>query len=231
MAGKKDKQVGTIDHKSGVTVPLMFNPNERGEHALTFNASFSDQKWIGRSAEDVKQQVRAYLDSCAKLDWVPVVEVGELHPFACNYPDHFVGIELERYYLAASAEKHNDGQAMLRKLRWEEFDEPHAFGDDDKDVSMDMRRIKRSREYHLFHADDVKAKLPVTEGRRDENKIYVIAYREETWAALKSVQDGIGRLKKMLRGLISTDAGHQKLLEVGSKMLKMLPPIEEPSNV
>lgn len=217
---KKDRQVGIIEHRSGVSIPLMFNPNERGEFALTFNAAFSDMKWTGPSAQDVREQVRAYLDSCSKLDWVPVIEIKETHPFASNYPMTFVGIELQRYYLAVSAEKLHDGRAVLRRLRWDDYDSEAEAG-----TTVDMRRIKDSQEYHLFHCDNLKSALP-HRSKHSENEIFVVSYTDEVWAALQNIQDGIGRLKTMLRDLIGTDAGHEKLMLVGAQMMKLLPPVE-----
>jgi hypothetical protein len=223
-SNKKDRQVGTIEHDSGVSIPLMFNPNDRGEHALTFNAAFADKKWIGPSADDVRKQVRDYLDVCSKLDWAPVIEIKETHPFAADRPEHFVGIELARYYLAVSQETRQNGKNVLRRLSWDDFADP-SFGQE-KGTSIDMQRIKRSREFHLFSCSDLKAALPHSEPHHD-NHVFVIDHTEEMWAALQNIQDGIGRLKKMLRGLIGTSAGHEKLMAVGAQMLKMLPPIEK----
>lgn len=223
--GKKDIQVDEVRHPSGVTVPIMFNPNQPRysghEHGLTFSARIAEN--IGfreKSADAVKEAVVKYLDENSKLDWHPVIEIVELAPFAASRADHFVGFEIDRFYLAETK-----NEKRLRELKWRDY-EP----DDenwmtkkryDEIGNIDIARITESKEFHGFNGklpDD----LPFRNNGHDK-EVFIVPYDEKQWVALEQIQEGIARLKSKLRDLTGTTEGLKQLEIMGASLLKMLP--------
>lgn len=229
--GKKDQIVETFEHRSGVKIDLLFDPNPTRIHpesGLTFSAVVGDKSFRSKIAEEVKRAVWAYLDANSKLDWHAVIEIKELEPFAATR-EIFVGFSLDRYYLAESKEKRQDERPALRKLSWDAFDpEEH----DMRFVgtgSIDFYRIHRSQEFHAFH-EKIPDCLPYREKRaHNEGKQTYVAYDENVWAALQSIQEGISRLKRRLRDLTGTNVGIEKLSAMGSQLLNLLPESVEES--
>lgn len=213
---KKDKEVDLIAHKSGVTVPLMFNPNAYGTYALKFNAVVADQYFRGDSADEVKAAVHKYLDANVKLEWVPVIEVEESAPFSSNTWT-FVGLETSRYYLART-------QIDIRMLRWDSTDTT-ANGD-----QAELYRLNNSKSFNGWPRDSmapIRSMLPFTPDPDSEgSQTHYLPYDEATWAALEHVTEAIGRLKLRLRELLSTTGGLKELTDMGEKLtaaFKLLP--------
>lgn len=220
---KKLKQIGTIEHVSGATIPLLFNPNERCDDAFMFSAEFADMRWKNKSADDLRREVCAYLDSCAALNWIQVIEVKETSPFHSLNPMKYVGLEIDRYYIGLSFELMKNGQRKVRKLDWDDYaPQEHSLGYT-SELSPDMNRIRSSTSYHMFHgSENLVAELPF-EHQGHDGHYFVIGYSAEKWEALQLIQDGIGRLKVLLRELIGTTAGHARMAEAGSMIMKLLP--------
>jgi hypothetical protein len=207
--GKIKRQVGTIEHRSGTIIELMFDPNP---DRLTFSAKVGSMVFTDSSADAVKRAVHKFLDDNAKLNWVPVIEVRETAPFASRNEMAFVGFDLERYYLANTTDPRN-----IRKLGWQNY-EGESFGE----PVTEMTRIRHATEFHGWHAD-VATALPRTDDHRGASRIHYLPYDEATWAGLEAVQNAIGRLKEQLRDLLRSDDGRKKLAQVGASLLRLLP--------
>jgi len=219
---KKDRKVGVIEHRSGVKIDLMFDPNNNpnSELSLTFSAKVANEVFRAKSAEEVSQAVTKFLDSQADLDWVPVIEVRPVEPFNGRGMS-YIGLGLDRYYLANTADP-----KVIRKLDWDDYDiKPGGFGFN-SNYSVAMNRIVHSQEFHGWHGD-VRASLPYHRERpgtimRNTSDFYYLLYDEATWAALQQIVEGIDRMQVWLDGLLGTDKGRAKLVEVGAKMARLL---------
>lgn len=229
--GKKDQVVETFEHRTGMKIDLLFDPNPQRIHpetGLTFSAVVGDKTFRSKTAEEVKQAVWGYLDANSKLDWHQVIEITELEPWGANNAELFVGFNIDRYYLTESKDLRN-GHPLLRKLRWSEYNpDKHQLAFDHM-KSVDLYRIHNSQEFHAF-----QGKLPDCLPFRDQRghrdgKVTYVPYDENVWVALQSIQEGITRLKRKLRSLTGTNQGIQQLTAMGSQLLNLLPEsVEEP---
>lgn len=224
--GKKDQVVETFEHRSGMKIDLLFDPNPQRIHpetGLTFNAVVGDKGFRFKTAEEVKRAVWEYLDANCKLDWHPVIEITELEPWGANNDELFVGFNIDRYYLAESNDKRQDGHPSLRKLRWDEYTPDKDRMRFDSTDNIDFYRIQNSQEFHAFHLK-IPDCLPYREKHPHRTgKHSYLLYDESVWVALQSIQEGITRLKRKLRTLTGTNTGIQQLTAMGSQLLNLLP--------
>lgn len=208
----KARKVAEIKHRSGVTIDLMFDPNE---DCLEFSAQVGGRWFRGRDSDKVRQEVYQYVEDNAKLDWVPVIEIGETAPFQTR-EDTFIGLEIERYYLA------NTQSREIRFLEWEKYE---ATGMHHAEAQTDAGRVKDSSEFHAWH-------LPVRESlphsiKHSDKQMHWIAYDESAWLALNRIAEGIGQLKEKIRELVGTKDGRERLVAFGEQMQRMLPAPKE----
>lgn len=209
MRKAKPRQVKEIVHRgAGIKVPLMFDPNE---DSLEFSAVLGESaagmqptRFSGKSAEEVCRAVYTYIDTNTALDWIPVIEICELHPF-CSSSGHFIGFDVKRYYLANTASRD------IRRLEWHWAE----------DVEEKQKWLIHSGEFHCWHKP-IKGGLPHTIGR-DSEQVHWIEYDEASWLALIKVQESITLLKDKMRELVRSDSGRERLMEFGAKLARMLP--------
>ncbi len=216
---KKDRKVGEIEHRSGVKVDLMFDPNDDKSRntSLMFSATVGDDEFTAKSAEEVRAAVTKFLDSQASLEWIPIIEVRPVEPFNAGGMS-FVGLGIDRYYIANTSDPN-----VIRQLSWDRYDvDPYSLATL-SNYSTEMNRILRSNEYGHWHGD-IKTKLPYHDERHgySHRAYYYLPYDEGTWAALQEIVQGIDRLQDWLNELLGTDKGRAKLTEVGAKMAKLL---------
>jgi hypothetical protein len=209
---KKLQQVGEITHSSGHIVPLMFNPNNPNKCAggLGFSAEIGDHKIGAATAEEVTLMVREYLDQNSRLEWVPVIEVAEIRPFMGGVDERFIGLDIDRFYLAIGGQK-------VRILRWDEYENPRSSVG-----SIDQRRINDSSEYRYksFVSDGFNlSEFPKVVGGHNHEVRSLIRYTDQTWATLERLQQGIEELRKRLIELVTTPAGVAALESPTMKLL------------
>jgi hypothetical protein len=227
---KKDREVDTIKHRSGIEAIVYFNPNppRHDQDGLTFWTKVGDKMFKAKSAAELFLQVDDYLNKNSKLDWHPVIKISELKPWNVPNPDKFVGFEIERFYLAMTSEVNRDKKRIIRQTEWDVYNFDEDCGGFSKEsfdkLGPDMFRIARSTVSYEFDCE-IPGGLPYRDHGHDQ-ETFLLAYDESLWAALQTIQEGIARLKHRLRDLTGTPDGIKMLGQMGSQLLNLLPEIK-----
>lgn len=211
---KKDQKVETIRHRSGLMVDVFFNPNSVGEFGLTFSAKVGDRWFRNADAHRLKREVCDYLSANLELTWHPVIIVSEVAPFSPGRAS-FVGIEVERAYLAQGA----DGR--VRQLNWDDYEvTPGEFGPSSGE-SVDSFRLSRATQ-SWGGLKRVPDDLPYVTKHSDK-ETRILPYTEELYAGLVEIDGGIDKLKLRLRTLLAGKDGWTQIAAIGARITKLLP--------
>lgn len=203
--GLKPQQVKMMRHTNGTEVPLMFDRND-----LTFFSEFGSKKFMGKTAAEVQAEVMKHISETQEIEWKPVIQVSPITPFQSEHKT-FVGIEIDRYYVAMFPDKD------WRTLRWDDYnEEPNGMWGETTIGGMRVRRATR----HNYGAN-LEVLPSSTDHRREP--VHFLDYDEDVWASLNAIVEGIGRLRGKINDLCGTPDGFRKLKTVGKDIQKLLP--------
>jgi len=203
MSRKKPKVISTVKHpRAGMSVDIYLDAE-----SLTFSATVAGEIISGKDGKDVERRVWRAIEASMELDWQPVIEVHTLHPFAVTDED-FVGIEIDRYYVAV---RKTDGR--LLEARWS-TDGQATFAD--------------AKTFGKWNpTSEGEWKLPCNDGNGRpslmDGTLYFMAYTEDLWAGLEQLIAAIRALRARLDTLLATADGQAMIATVGAQLLKMLP--------
>jgi hypothetical protein len=190
MRSRKDRQVDVIRHKNGMSIPLMFDPNPRGDYGLTFSASVGDRTFRNADASVVRREVREYLNASTNLQWTPVIT---LCMPQCHTSGTSIHLDVHRLYLAV------DHSGRMRRLEWDDHEESNPLG--------------FSREAYL----GIKSLEELPCQTRDT---HVLPYDPALWAGLTEVENQLQLLAARLAHLIAHDRAKLTLLGQRLKLLE-----------
>jgi len=190
MAIVKQKKVGTIEHaKANISVDFFLRGTQ-------FVATVLEKEFTAPDASVLRHKVNEHIEHWLNLNWHPVIEVDVSGSRYSGDSDNEVKIDFKRYYLSVGP------AGGLATVDWD-VDESHRKAKCEWSRRDDWRKL-------------VKWPLEAPLEVGDE---WLLPYSEETWSALENISDGIGKLKKAIRALISTRAGVAKLQSTGGKLL------------
>lgn len=188
MGRRKPKQVNVVKHANlGVEVPIMLDFD-----SMVFSAEYAGRRFSGKDGKMLAAEVYAAIVQAAELQWTPIIEVEDLRPFAVGSSDDMVGFALRRLYVAQA------GDGSWRKVQW--TTDPES----------------RTRMCDRFYVDDFSLDdLPLQSGRRHSGDKYYLPYSDAAWTSLEVLQENIRQLAAILRTMLTTQAGLERLTSGG----------------
>lgn len=187
MGRRKPKQVNAVKHVAlGVEVPIMLDFD-----TMQFSAEYAGRRFSGKDGKALASEVYTAIVQAAALQWTPIIEVEDLRPFGGSTED-MVGFSMRRCYIAQA------GDGSWRTVQWQ--------------IEPERRTLMCDRFYvGDFSLDD----LPLHSGRSHSGDKYYLPYSDAAWARLEVLQENIRQLSAILRTMLTTQAGLERLTNGG----------------
>ena len=190
--------------KSGVSVPITLDKKR-----MEFSATFADFSITDKDGEKVRDAVLRAIRERAELQWTPVIQAHQTRNYGSigtgygTLPleqNEEMGLRIERFYVARKF----DGNWV--RAEWH---------------TPDGERMHKAKHWHGKERDmtEVKYTSHETDQRDHDNKLkgqYLMPYDVELWAGLEEVLRKMRMIRELVKGLLSSEEGVQRLIAVGS---------------
>jgi hypothetical protein len=190
--------------RSGVSVPITLDKKR-----MEFTAKFADFSITDKDGEKVRDAVLRAIRERAELQWTAVIEAHQTRNYGSigtgygSLPleqNEEMGLRIERFYVARKfdgdwvrAEWHTpDGERMHKAKHW------HG-----RSYMTEIKYTMHESETDLRYNNKLKGE-------------YLMPYDDALWTGLEEVLRKMKMIRELVKGLLSSEEGVQRLIAVGS---------------
>lgn len=219
---KPQKVDEVTDKKTGMTIDIMFNRNDKDFFAVHGPATFRDP-----TAKAVMTWAHKQLQEAQELQWQPIIKVTYRR---INQPDGqnsaTIAISATRYFVAVNQAGRPiradwgtspDGRETIKNV-FEYHSSP---------PTRTTRRIglyERAMAFHWNDKEDGPFRVPLTVKRQFRPDYDVLLpYDMETWLGILELIETIRQANDALENLLQAESGIERIGQVGAALLKALP--------
>ncbi len=197
MGKREGKVIDTYEHR-GFSIPIRLDKGE-----MKFYATVNDQHLSNKDGQLLKHDIYMAIEAIlSATEWIAVIEVEELEPFASG--GSFCGVDAKRFYISKAA------SGKWFDCRWDiPEEERHKW----------MKEFWEGNACKDFSLPRVK--------QTSHHKCYLLPYTEELWAGVRALEEALRTLKERLRHLLGSPE-YVQLAAFGSSIMQKALTIGQP---